>query len=60
MTNDYKSQDHHAGELLQGDYSSRVASHFHILAKLLVLMKCEEFDDESFWLKIKDLSLVWD
>ena len=61
MTHDYKGQDHHGDELLQGDYSSHIAFRFHILAKLLVLMKCEEVDDESFWLKIKDLlKLNWD
>lgn len=56
----YKNQNHHIGTQLQGNYSSHTVYRVHIVAKLLLLMKCEELGDEYFWMKIKDLSLDWD
>ncbi|KAG0607491.1 hypothetical protein M758_8G032800 [Ceratodon purpureus] len=51
------NQNHSVGT--QGDFLSHHVYRVHILAKLLLLMECEELGDEILWLRIKELPSFW-
>ncbi|KAG0605158.1 hypothetical protein M758_9G036100 [Ceratodon purpureus] len=52
-------EDPEGTETGQDQYSTCEAYRVHVVAKLLLLMRCGESGDKSFWSKIVDLASIW-
>lgn len=57
---DVDMEQHESFETKEEDSSSYAAYRVHSVAKLLLLLRCRETGDLSFWSKVKDFLLVWD